>query len=80
MEVLRRAVLPQAAVGVSPADSGGQGLPLFEALPSGSVLLQAGHDHVCQVLLEPLEVLPETNTDGSLWIMILIRNVSECLA
>ena len=59
VKVLRRAFLLHAAVGVSPADFGGQSLPLFKALFAGSALLQTGHDHLCQILPEPLEVLPE---------------------
>lgn len=50
------AVALQAAVGLL----GGQGL--FEALAPVSTLLQPGHDHLGQVLLEPLEVLPEAVT------------------
>lgn len=58
VEVLRRAVALQAAARLPPTDFGGQCLPLLEALPPAT-LLQTGHDHLGQVLLEPLEVLPE---------------------
>lgn len=55
VEVLWRTVHLQAAVCLPPKDFSGQGL--FEA--PVFTLLQTGHDHLRQVLLEPLEVLPE---------------------
>lgn len=58
VEVLRQAVPLQAAVSLSPTDFGGQGLPVFKALTPNSTVLQTGHYHLRQVLLEPLEVLP----------------------
>jgi len=60
VEVLRRAVPLQAAVSLSPTDFGGQSLPVFKALAPIATALQAGHDLLRQVLLEPLEVLPVT--------------------
>lgn len=67
VEVLWRPVALQAAVGLPPTDSSGQGLPLLKALAPASTLLQAGHDLLCQILLESLEVLSETETRGQCW-------------
>lgn len=50
------AVCPQA--GCLPlTDFGGQSVSVFETLAACSTLLQTGNNHLCQVLLEPLEVL-----------------------
>lgn len=63
VEVFGGALSLQAAAGFSP--SGGQRFPLFKALSAFAALFQAGHDHLCQVLLQSLAVLPETNMEGN---------------
>jgi len=57
VKVGRQAGAGQAATGLAASPPSGQGLPLVQRPAARTARLQAGHDHLGQVLLQTLEVL-----------------------